>query len=133
MRAGWLSVGFCTVFGVLACAVELLWPARFAAVFSSDPAVIAEGARYLRIAAFSQLGICAEIVLEGALGGAGYTLAPMLTSTAFTAARIPIAIWAAARYGTTGLWWTITLTALGRAAGMLAIWRAGRWRRSSHA
>ena len=49
--------------------------------------MIAEAATYLRIAAVSQLGICAEIVLEGALGGAGATLPPMLTSTAITASR----------------------------------------------
>jgi len=55
----------------------------------------------------------------------------MLTSTAITASRIPLAAWAAARYGTTGLWWTIALTALGRAFGMMVIWRAGRWKRSS--
>jgi putative MATE family efflux protein len=130
-RAGWISVGFCTMVGVVACLVELAVPERFAAIFSHDPAVIAEGARYLRIAAVSQLGICAEVVLEGALGGAGYTLAPMLTSTAVTASRIPIAAWAASRFGTTGLWWTISLTALGRAIGMMAIWRSGRWKRSS--
>jgi putative MATE family efflux protein len=130
-RAGWISVGFCTMVGVVACLVELAVPERFAAIFSHDPAVIAEGARYLRIAAVSQLGICAEVVLEGALGGAGYTLAPMLTSTAITASRIPIAAWAASRFGTTGLWWTISLTALGRAIGMMAIWRSGRWKRSS--
>jgi putative MATE family efflux protein len=129
-RAGWMSVAFCSVFGVLACVVELLFSERFAAVFSHDPAVIAEGARYLRIAALSQVGICAEIVLEGALGGAGFTLPPMLASTAITASRIPLAAWAAARYGVVGLWWTITLTALLRAAAMLAIWRAGRWKRS---
>ena len=109
-RAGWLSVGFCTLFGVAACCVELAAPEWFAA--------------------FSQLGICAEIVLEGALGGAGYTVAPMLTSTVMTASRIPIAAWAATRWGTTGIWWTISLTALGRAVGMMAIWRAGRWKRS---
>jgi Na+-driven multidrug efflux pump len=71
------------------------------------------------------------VVLEGALGGAGYTLAPMLTSTAITASRIPIAAWAAANYGSAGLWWTISLTALGRALGMMAIWRSGRWKRTS--
>ena len=129
--AGWLSVGFCSLFGIVACVVELLVPERFASIFTHDPAVIAEGAKYLRIAAFSQLGICAEIVLEGALGGAGHTLAPMLTSTSITALRIPIAAWAAARYGSTGLWWTISLTAMARAVGMMAIWRAGRWKRTS--
>jgi len=111
--------------------VELAVPQRFSAIFSHDPAVIAEGARYLRIAAVSQLGICAEIVLEAALGGAGHTVAPMLTSTAITASRIPLAAWAAARWGTSGLWWVISLTALGRAVAMMGIWRAGRWKRSS--
>jgi len=130
-RSGWLSVGFCSLFGVAACIVELTIPEHFSAIFSHDPAVIAEGAKYLRIAAVSQLGICAEIVLEAALGGAGYTLAPMLTSTVITASRIPLAAWAATRWGTTGLWWVISLTALGRAFAMLGIWRAGRWKRSS--
>jgi putative MATE family efflux protein len=130
-RAGWLAVGFCSALGALFCVVELVIPERFAAIFSHDPAVIAEGAKYLRIAAISQLGVCAEIVLEGALGGAGYTLAPMLVSTSVTASRIPIAAWAANRFGSSGLWWTISLTALGRAVGMMTIWRAGRWKRSS--
>jgi putative MATE family efflux protein len=130
-RAGWMSVGFCSALGAVFCIVELAIPERFAAIFSHDPVVIAEGARYLRIAAISQLGICAEIVLEGALGGAGYTLAPMLTSTAITASRIPLAALAAARYGSVGIWWTISLTALGRAVGMLIIWRSGRWKRTS--
>ena len=129
-RAGWMSVAFCSVFGVLACAIELSIPERFAAVFSHDAAVIAEGARYLRIAALSQVGICAEIVLEGALGGAGATLPPMLTSTAITASRIPLAMWATARWGIVGLWWTICITALLRAVAMTTIWRAGRWKRS---
>jgi putative MATE family efflux protein len=129
-RAGWISVAFCSVFGVAACVIELIFPEEFASIFSHDPAVIAEGARYLRIAAVSQVGICAEIVLEGALGGAGATLSPMLTSTAITASRIPIAIWAANRYGIAGLWWTISITALLRALGMVAIWRAGHWKRS---
>src|SRR5258705_3350485 len=130
-RAGWISVGFCTLFGVAACVVELLVPERFASIFTHDPAVIAEAAQYLRIAAISQLGICAEIVLEGALGGAGYTMVPMLTSTVITASRIPVAAWAAAHYGTSGLWWTISLTALARAVGMMVIWRSGRWKSSS--
>ena len=129
-RAGWISVAFCSLFGVLACIVELLIPERLSAVFSHDPAVIAEGARYLRIAAISQVGICAEIVLEGALGGAGATLPPMLTSTAITVSRIPLAIWATAWWGIDGLWWTLCITALLRAVGMMAIWRSGRWKRS---
>lgn len=130
-RAAWLSVAFCTMFGVAAFVVEVVAPRWFASIFSHDPAVISEGARYLRIAAISQIGIGAEIVLEGALGGAGHTVPPMVASTVFTSARIPLAAWAAARYGVAGVWWIISITALLRAGGMMAIWKAGRWKRTA--
>jgi Na+-driven multidrug efflux pump len=100
-------------------------------VFTSDPAVIIEGAKYLRIAAVSQLAICAEIVLECALGGAGHTVAPMLSSTAITVSRIPLAAWGASRWGTSGIWWVISLTAVARGLAMVWLWRAGGWKRKS--
>jgi Na+-driven multidrug efflux pump len=109
----------------------LAFPAQLAALFTPDEAVVAETARYLRIAALSQLFVAAEVVLEGALGGAGDTVPPMLTSTALTASRIPLAAWAAGRFGTAGLWWTISLTATARGVAMMAIWRAGRWKRKA--
>src|SRR5688572_3950494 len=111
-RAGWLATGFCTALGLVACVLELWIPERFAALFTSDPAVVAEAANYLRIAAVSQLAICAEIVLEGGLGGAGHTLAPMVASTSLTVSRIPLAAWAAPRFGSAGIWWVISLTAM---------------------
>ena len=128
-RAGWLAVGYGSVLGVVACVAQLAAAERMAAIFTSDPLVLAEASRYLRIAAVSQLVISAEIVLEGALGGAGDTLPPMVTSTSMTALRVPLAAWSAARWGTAGIWWTITLTAIGRGVAMMALWRAGRWKR----
>ena len=128
-RAGWLATGYCTALGILACALELVFPRQFASLFTSDGAVIAESVKYLRIAAISQLAVCAEIVLEGALGGAGYTVAPMLASTAVTASRVPLAAWAAMRWGSAGIWWVISLTAMGRGIAMIALWRRGGWKR----
>lgn len=130
-QAGWIAVGFCTIFGVLACIAELLWPQGFASLFTSDPATIGEGARYLRVSALSQSVICAEIVLEASLGGAGDTIPPMVTSTALTLSRLPLAAWAASRWGTLGIWWVISLTAIGRGLAMMALWRGGRWKRRS--
>ncbi|MDQ3996587.1 MAG: MATE family efflux transporter, partial [Gemmatimonadota bacterium] len=130
-RAGWLAVAFCTALGGVICVLELAIPEWFAGIFSNDAAVIAEGASYLRIVAISQLFVCAEIVLEGALGGAGDTVPPMLTSTTITLARIPLAAWAAATWGSSGIWWVISLTAIARALGMIVLWRAGRWKRKS--
>jgi putative MATE family efflux protein len=130
-RAGWITMAFASTPGLVVCALMLAVPAQLAAIFTADAAVIAETATYLRIAAIAQLFVAAEVVLEGALGGAGDTVPPMLASTALTASRIPIAAWAAARWGTTGIWWTITLTAVARAVAMMALWRSGRWKRKS--
>ena len=130
-RAGWHAAAFATIPGVFAFALMLAFPAQLAALFTPDETVIAETARYLRIAAVSQLFVAAEVVLEGALGGAGDTVPPMLTSTALTASRIPIATWAASRFGTAGLWWTINLTAIARGVAMMALWRSGRWKRKA--
>jgi putative MATE family efflux protein len=130
-RAGWMATGFCTLLGVVAFALELGIPNQFASLFTSDRATIAEAVKYLRIASISQLAVCAEVVLEGALGGAGETVPPMLASTALTASRVPLAGWAADRWGSAGIWWVISLTAMGRGIAMAALWRIGRWRRKA--
>lgn len=130
-RAGWLATAFCTLLGVAAFALEFGMPRQFASLFTSDPATIAEAAKYLRIASISQLAVCSEIVLEGALGGAGETVPPMLASTALTASRVPLAGWAANRWGSGGIWWVICLTAIGRGVAMAGLWRSGRWKRQA--
>ncbi len=129
-RAGWLTLAATGVPGLIACCALWVVPDALAGLFSTDPAVIAEAARYLRAAALSQLFVSGETVLEGALGGAGWTLAPMVTSTAITAARVPLAAWAAIQWGTSGIWWVISLTAIARAIAMMALWGSGGWRRA---
>ena len=124
-------MALCSGLGLAACIVDLLYAPTLARLFTDDPAVIVEAARYLKIAAISQLGICAEIVLEGALGGAGETLPPMVASSAFTASRVPLVPLMANRWGSTGIWWAISLTAIGRALSMIGLWRLGRWKHKS--
>jgi putative MATE family efflux protein len=128
-RAAWIATGIAMTLGLVAAICEYSFALDFGRLFTNDPAVIAESARYLRIGALSTLFAGAELVLEGALGGAGDTLPPMLTSTALTALRIPLAAWAASRWGTSGIWWTISLTALGRGVAMMVLWKWGRWKR----
>ncbi|MEJ7809099.1 MAG: MATE family efflux transporter [Gemmatimonadaceae bacterium] len=130
-RAGWLTVGYATAVGGVASVCMFVFATPLAAVFTDDPAVVRESASYLRIATLSTVFTGAEVVLEGALGGAGATLPPMLTSTALTALRIPLAAWLAPRYGTAGIWWTISLTAVARGLAMMLLWRAGRWKGKS--
>ncbi|MDQ6828655.1 MAG: MATE family efflux transporter [Gemmatimonadota bacterium] len=130
-RAGWIAMGYASAIGVMGCVFEFIFALPLASVFTNDAATAAEGARYLRVAAASALFVGAEVVGEGALGGAGWTLPPMLTSTAFTALRIPLAAWAAPRYGTTGIWATISITAIARGIAMALLWRSGGWKRKT--
>jgi putative MATE family efflux protein len=129
-NSGWITVGYVMVPAVILSVLELTVAPDFAAVFTSDPATQMISAEYLRISALSNMFLGAEIVLEAALGGAGTTLPPMLTSTALTALRVPLAIWAAARFGIIGVWWVIVLTAAARGVAMAAIWKSGLWKRS---
>jgi putative MATE family efflux protein len=126
--AGWSAVGLVTILGVTMSVIIMLFAEEVAALFSTDNAVILEAARYMRIAAFSQIFLGAEIVLESAMGGAGYTFVPMLFSMSITASRIPLAIWSTARWGTTGLWWTLAGTAAARGIVMGLLWYRGRWK-----
>ncbi|HUQ83349.1 MAG TPA: MATE family efflux transporter [Gemmatimonadaceae bacterium] len=130
-RAGWITLGYSSIPALLASVAAVLIPERLAGLFTTDVAVLNVAVHYLRISAVAELTVCAEIVLEGALGGAGHTVPPMLTSTALTALRIPVAWWAAARWGVDGIWWTISLTAAARGLAMIALWRAGGWKHKS--
>jgi putative MATE family efflux protein len=127
-RAGWIATGFVILLGTMGAIVELVGAEYFAALFTSEPDVIAESALYLRIAAISTVFSGAELVLEGALGGAGNTLPPMLTSTTLSILRLPLAALLAPRFGTAGIWWTISLTAVARALAVMILWRRGGWK-----
>ena len=129
-RAGWTMLGVASVPAVVATALSLAVPELLAGAFTRDAAVVAEAGRYLRIVAVSQLVVCAEVVLEGALGGAGATLAPMVASVGITALRVPLAAWAGPRFGAEGLWWVISCTATARGLAMMALWRLGAWKRN---
>jgi putative MATE family efflux protein len=130
-RAGWIAAAYCSVLGVASFASQVIAPEWLAGIFSTDPDVIREASSYLRIAAVSQLAISREMVLDGALGGAGDTVPPMVASTTLSVLRIPLAAWAASHWGTAGIWWVIALTACGRAISLVLLWRSGRWRRKS--
>ena len=92
--------------------------------------VIKEGATYLRIVALCEVFLGAEIVLEGAFGGAGNSVPPMLISVIFTWLRIPLSLFLANHLGlgSSGVWWAISLTT-GIKGALMALWfRLGRWK-----
>jgi putative MATE family efflux protein len=125
-----LTVRYCLAVTVTTAVAFLTIPRTLVAVFTSDAAVIADGSLYLRVIAAAQIGQTFEIILEGALAGAGYTLWPQLTSTTLTLLRAPLAAWWSARVGVLGIWLALSATAVARGIAMTLFWWRGAWRRA---
>ena len=125
-----LTVSYCLAVTALTAMAFLTIPRVLVGLFTSDAAVIADGALYLRVIAFAQVGQTFEIILEGALGGAGYTLWPQLTSTVLTLSRLPLAAWWAGPFGLLGIWLALSVTAVARGIAMTLFWLGGAWRHS---
>ena len=125
-----LTVRYCLTVTVATAIAFLTIPRILVAVFTSDPAVVADGSLYLRVIAAAQIGQTFEIILEGALAGAGYTLWPQLTSTTLTLLRVPLAAWWSARLGVLGIWLALSATAVARGMAMTVFWWRGAWRRA---
>lgn len=126
-RAGWLSTGLGMGVTAVTGATFLLAPDLIMGVFTEDPAVVDVGSSYLRIVAVAQLFMALHLILESAMGGAGYTLLPMLVGIAMALARLPLAEILAGLVGVAGVWWAISSTSVAAGAAMAWIWHRGAW------
>ncbi len=108
-RTAWSAVGLYATFMVTVGAVMAAWPEPFIALFDDNPAVVAEGARLLRITTVCFPFIAVALVLSKAFGGAGRTWPAMVAAaTAHLAFQIPVVAWAAHAYGPVGAYWGMT-------------------------
>ena len=123
-----LTVRYCLVVTVTTAVAFLAIPEVLVTLFTSDRDVIADGALYLRVIAFAQIGQSFELILEGALAGAGYTFWPQVASTSLTALRIPLAAWWSGIVGLVGIWLALSVTAILRGVAMIVFWKRGAWR-----
>ena len=123
-----LTIRYCLVVTVTTAVAFLVIPEILVALFTSDRDVIADGALYLRVIAFAQIGQSFELILEGALAGAGYTFWPQIASTSLTALRIPLAAWWSGTVGLVGIWLALSVTAILRGVAMVVFWKGGAWR-----
>jgi putative MATE family efflux protein len=123
-----LTVGYCLIVTVTTATAFLVMPETLVSLFTSDRDVIADGALYLRVIAFAQIGQSFELILEGALAGAGYTFWPQVASTSLTTLRIPLAAWWSGLVGLLGIWLALSVTAILRGVAMVVFWKGGRWR-----
>ena len=101
-------------------------------LLSSDPDVVALGARCLRLEAFAEAGYAASIVTFGAFVGAGDTKIPaLLNLVSVWAVRIALAVVLTPKYGLMGYW--IAMFVELNVRGALFVWRirGDKWMKTS--
>ncbi len=129
-KSAWLNILYISIFLVFVSLLFYFMSEQIIRFFIDDPAVIAEGKRYLKIIAIFEVFLGFEIVLEGAFSGAGNTIPPMLISVPLTWARIPLALLFAntLNLGSDGVWWAISSTTALKGI-LMALWfKRGRWK-----
>lgn len=123
-----LTVIYCLMVTVTTAIAFLAIPAELVSLFTRDPEVVRDGVLYLRVIALAQIGQSFELILEGAMAGAGYAFWPQIASTSLTALRIPLAAWWSRSFGLIGIWVALSATAIARGIAMILFWKGGRWR-----
>jgi putative MATE family efflux protein len=129
-QAAWRTAGISVLVTGFVAGMFLAFPRQIASFFISDPRVINIGIGYLRILALSQMFMALEIAFEGAFGGAGNTVPPMIISIAGSVARIPLAFLLAVHWGIgiNGVWWAITSTSIVKGIASALWFRQGKWK-----
>jgi len=129
-RCAWGATGAAVAITFVISLLFILIPKAIASVFTDDPVVLKIAIDYLIILGLSQTAMAFEIVLEGAFGGAGDTVPPMVVMIPGSAIRIPLAYYLAFNldWGINGVWWTLTITSALKAI-VLALWfKRGKWK-----
>ncbi len=117
----WIALGTMTAAGLLAFVFA---HALVAAFVPGEPAVIEEGARFLRIMAPGWGLIGAQVVIGGGFSGAGRTYVSMLISVfSLWILRFPLAWFFSTRlgWGTDGIWWAFPVSYAGGAV-LAVVW-----------
>lgn len=132
-RAAWRAAAQCAALCLVWGVVLFAFAEPIAGLFADDPAAQAHAVSYYRIVALCLVPQAYELVLDGAFGGAGLTVPPMVVGVSLSLLRIPLAWWAAfdLGLGVAGIWWVICVTAALR--GVIVAWwfRRGTWKTRS--
>ena len=129
-RCAWGAIGIAMAFTFVISVMFIVFPGAIATIFTDDPGVLAIAIDYLIILGISQMAMALEIVLEGAFGGAGDTVPPMMVMIPFSLARIPLAYYLAFNldWGINGIWWTLTFTSIAKGVILALIFKRGKWK-----
>ena len=124
--AAWQCAFLCGVWGL----VIFVFDRTIAGLLVDSPEGLRYGSAYLRIVALCLAPQALELVLDGAFGGAGMTVPPLVIGGTFSLLRIPLAAVAVLVWGlgAEAIWVVISVTA-GLRGIACALWFArGTWK-----
>lgn len=134
IREAWASAYGSLVFAVAvmgaAAMVFFFYPGYVAFLFTNDRELVSIASLCIKIAAIYQVTMALEMVLAGALRGAGDTRTPMgVSMVGIWLIRIPglwliVDVW---RLGLTAVWWLFVVDWAFRSLVVLIIFLRGRW------
>ena len=132
-RAAWRATVQCALLNLLFGVLMFAFADQLAWLWAKEPAAQVHAASYYRIVAFCLVPQAVEIVIDGAFGGAGMTVPPMIVGVTLSAARIPLAWWAVfdLGLGVAGIWIVIAVTAALRGLWIGAWFSRGTWKTRS--
>lgn len=129
-RCAWTTSGIASVFSAVLGLLFFVFAEAILGFFTRDAAIVAHGARYLRIVAIPQIFSSLHHAVAGAFSGAGDTLPPTLITIPSILLRIPVAYWLSLRVlgAVDGVWWAIALTMVLNGT-LLPLWfMRGNWK-----
>lgn len=127
-RLGVLTTGLGVLVMSMSGALMYAFAPVMIGVMSPDPAVVALGARVLRIEAFAEPLFAASIVAAGVFRGAGDTLmSSIFNFLTMWAVRLPVAALLAPRMGLVGVWIAMFCDLTSAGVLFLIRLRSGRW------
>lgn len=122
------KLGFCICIGTAVCLFLFAHP--LASLFNTDPAVVDEAAKVLRIVSVAEPFFALSIILTGALRGARDVRFPMVVSlVCMWGVRIPLAPLLVYRsgLGLAGVWFAMSADLILRGLLCAWRWRGSRW------
>ncbi len=130
-KVGWrIAQAGVALMSLMAFAI-FIWAGRLASLVTSDPSVLAETTRYLRINALSEPFMALSSILGGGLQGAGDTRGAMrVIVVAMWLIRLPLAYFFTLTlgYGATGAWVAMIISMTIQGVLMTSRFYGGKWK-----
>ncbi len=128
-RSVWIAAGFYEIIMICSTVFFVVFAGNIVSIFNLTPDIVRIGGGYIRFISSTFFFMALSIVLSRAMNGAGDTLSPMvITAISVFVLRIPLVLFLAEVWATTGIWTGIAVTNV--AQGLItSFWfTRGRWK-----